>query len=120
MLLRNLILVAVVYLGPALGVYIQAHIVFLIMVVSLLLHAYTRPFKEPIIDNMEFVSIGRVQAQVLRLALSLFTESHYSASYACWMYISCSVVFSSLACCYGITSSTAVLMMCFAPQPVLA
>lgn len=59
MLLRNLILVAVVYLGPALGVYIQAHIVFLIMVVSLLLHAYTRPFKEPIIDNMEFVSIGK-------------------------------------------------------------
>lgn len=60
LLLRNLVLVAVVYLGPALGVYIQAHIVFLIMVVSLLLHAYTRPFKEPIIDNMEIVSIGEV------------------------------------------------------------
>ncbi len=58
LLLRNLLLVAVVYLGPALGVYIQAHIVLLIMIVSLVLHAYTRPFKEPIIDNMEFVSIG--------------------------------------------------------------
>lgn len=65
LLLRNLILVAVVYLGPALGVYIQAHVVFLIMVVSLLLHAYTRPFKEPIIDNMEFVSISEIQAQLL-------------------------------------------------------
>ena len=30
----------------------------LIMIVSLVLHAYTRPFKERIIDNMEFVSIG--------------------------------------------------------------
>ena len=47
-----------VYLGPALGVYIQAHIVLLIMIVSLVLHAYTRPFKERVIDNMEFVSIG--------------------------------------------------------------
>ena len=59
LLLRNLLLVAVVYLGPALGVYIQAHIVLLIMIVSLVLHAYTRPFKERIIDNMEFVSIGQ-------------------------------------------------------------
>lgn len=64
LLLRNLVLVAVVYLGPAVGVYIQAHVVFLIMVVSLLLHAYTRPFKEPIIDNMEFVSIGEVCTQL--------------------------------------------------------
>jgi len=54
------LLVAVVYLGPALGVYIQAHIVLLIMIVSLVLHAYTRPFKERIIDNMEFVSIGNI------------------------------------------------------------
>ena len=53
-------LVAVVYLGPALGVYIQAHVVLLIMIVSLVLHAYTRPFKERIIDNMEFASIGNV------------------------------------------------------------
>jgi len=60
LLLRNLLLVAVVYLGPALGVYIQAHIVLLIMIVSLVLHAYTRPFKERIIDNMEFVSIGNI------------------------------------------------------------
>lgn len=57
-LLRNLLLVAVVYLGPAFGVYIQAHIVFLIMLASLVLHAYTRPFKEAIIDTMELVSIG--------------------------------------------------------------
>ena len=32
----------------------------LIMIVSLVLHAYTRPFKERIIDNMEFASIGNV------------------------------------------------------------
>ncbi|KAL0048014.1 hypothetical protein WJX82_005700 [Trebouxia sp. C0006] len=69
LLLRNLLLVAVVYLGPALGVYIQAHIVLLIMIVSLVLHAYTRPFKERVIDNMEFVSIGSI---TLVMYLSLY------------------------------------------------
>ena len=69
LLLRNLLLVAVVYLGPALGVYIQAHIVFLIMVVSLVLHAYTRPFKEQIIDTMEFVSIGTITRAKLSVPL---------------------------------------------------
>lgn len=63
-LLRNLLLVAVVYLGTAFGVYIQAHIVLLIMVASLVLHAYTRPFKEDIIDTMELVSIGTHRSHV--------------------------------------------------------
>ena len=69
------------YLGPALGVYIQAHVVFLIMVVSLLLHAYTRPFKEPIIDNMEFVSIGEVSLHLQNFKSRHLALSHKHAAY---------------------------------------
>jgi len=76
-----------VYLGPALGVYIQAHIVLLIMIVSLVLHAYTRPFKERIIDNMEFVSIGNTDDIAVccpRECLKKLTESLSVAVVGCF------------------------------------
>lgn len=40
--------------------YIQAHLVLAVLVVSLLVQGRLRPFSEPIIDHMELISVGKL------------------------------------------------------------
>eukprot|EP00891_Asterochloris_glomerata_P003833 jgi/Astpho2/3833/Aster-x1177 len=70
---RNLLLVVLVFVAPGMGVYIQAHLVLAVLVVSLLVQGRLRPFSEPIIDHMELISVGSI---TLSMYISLYFLSY--------------------------------------------
>ena len=73
---RNLLLVALVFVAPGMGVYIQANLVLPVLVFFLLVQQRIKPFKNATLDHMELVSIGKRRTPKLVIMVDSCKYSH--------------------------------------------